>query len=125
MRILVLDPDEYYHAKISSKLADLGELTICSDIDSARAALVHAMPDVVISELLFSESTGYEILEYLENVGEQEKPAVFIFSKVHNAEDKNQTLQMGTKQFFVKGRDTLNDIREAILIHLNNFYERV
>ena len=125
MRILVIDPDEYYHTKLQSMLADLGELTIWRDVDSARETLRHTKPDVVISELLFSDSTGYEILQYWENGKDRAKPLVFIFSKVGNEDDQNQALKMGAERFFVKGRDTLNDIRDAILININKVYERV
>lgn len=115
MRILLLEPDEYYHAKFSETLGPLGELTIATKTADVKKLLRESEADALIMELLLPDSAGYEFLQEIDDLRVARKLPVIIFSRVDHLEDMSQSLNQGVAGYFVKGRDMISDIKKLLL----------
>ncbi len=120
MRILLVEPDEYYHSQLAEGLGDLGELIFASHPRQGRLEIEKSPPDVIITELLLpGGSSGYQFLSQLHRSSlPAHKLSVIIFSAVDHLEDIKHCLNYGITGYFVKGLDTVNDIRR-LLLNLN------
>lgn len=115
MKILLIDPDEYYHSQFQEIISPYDELLISRDVASARSVLVKSMPDVLIMELLLPDRAGYELLQEIRSQEKAGKPSVIIFSSLENLEDIKGALNYGIVGYFVKGRDSINDVKNLLL----------
>lgn len=118
MRILLVEPDEYYHSQLAEGLGDLGELIFASHPRQGRLEIEKSAPDAIITELLLPSSSGYQFLEELHKSLPAHKLPVIIFSAVNHLEDIKHCLNYGITGYFVKGQNTVNDIRR-LLLNLN------
>lgn len=107
-KILILDPDEYYHHEFRRELEDLAEVVVAREAAAARALLPDM--DLCVMELLLADAPGYEILKDLRAV-----LPVVIFSRVDHPEDIAEALGFGVTGYFVKGRDTVSDVKKLLL----------
>ena len=122
MRILLVEPDEYYHAQFQRILSDLAELQIARSAEMALAMLAANPPDLLILELLLPDRPGYEVLDELRKRVNPSLP-VIIFSRIGQIEDIGAALDYGVTSFFVKGQDTINDIRKLLLTYKYDLQE--
>ena len=90
MRILIIEPDEYYHLQFTQTLAELGEL-------------------------LLPDGSGYEFLEEARQISGNKQLPIIIFSKVAHLEDIQESLNYGITGYFVKGQDSVNDVKKLLL----------
>lgn len=115
MKILLIEPDEYYHAHFNETIGPLGELAIRSTGGEGKAAFDTASPDVVIMELLLPDISGFELLQELQEIRDQQLLQIIIFSKLKNLDDVQASLNFGISGYFVKGQDTISDIKKLVL----------
>lgn len=118
MKILLVDPDEYYHHQFRQKFSP--EFTLLVAKTSEEAALVAAdhSPDMVVSELLLPDGPSFETLKLLRRSSETSVPVV-VYSQIANLEDIEHTLGLGVSGYFVKGQDSIHDVYQ-LLLSLNN-----
>lgn len=115
MKILLLEPDEYYHTKFSEALGSLGELRISTQAAEAKNLVEREAPDALIMDLLLPDYPGYQFLAELEEQRQQHRLPVIIFSRVDHLEDVTASLNQGIAGYFVKGQDTIQDIKKLLL----------
>lgn len=115
MKILLIEPDEYYHATFADSLGSLGELLISRDAAAAESLLATTVPDAVVMELLLPDLSGYEFLDKIRNLRASRPFPVIIFTKAEKLEDLEASLGYGITGYFVKGRDNLHDIKQLLL----------
>lgn len=115
MRILLVEPDEYYHRSFAEGLGALGEITVRPRGAGMLTALEELQPDVMIMELLLPDGHGYQVLEEIREFRQRRGMPIIIFSQIDNLEDVQQAVGHGVTGYFVKGRDTVNDIKKLIL----------
>lgn len=118
MRILVVEPDAYYHAPFAETIGSLGELLISRGAEEAGRLFTANPPDAVITELKLPDRSGYDFLEDIQSRARSAFLPIIIFTQVDNLDDVKQALNFGITGYFVKGRDTIRDIRE-LLLNLN------
>ena len=70
-------------------------------------------PDVIVLELLLSDEPAYKLLEEMSE-NRHSVPRI-IFSKIYNPEDIEAAMHLGVSGYFVKGRDTIHDIKKLLL----------
>lgn len=119
MKILLADPDEYYHTQLVERLGHLGEFVVTTEAQEARRILSQTPPDFLITELLLADSSGYEILEDVQKVAVEKRFPVIVFSKIDNLEDIETALNLGVNAYFVKGKDDIQEIHKLILAYNN------
>ena len=86
------------------------------------AALEHlakASPDLVVMELALPDTAGYRILEHLH--GSHRHIPVIIYSKISHLDDIKSALNFGVSGYFVKGQDTINDIKRLALNYAGRY----
>ena len=115
MKILLIEPDEYYHHHFGQALSSLGELRISPDAGSVAGILQEGKPDAIVMEILLPDRPGYEILEEIRKSEEHQNVPVIIFSKVGNLEDIQESLRYGIAGYFVKGQDGVHDVKKLLL----------
>lgn len=119
MKILFIEPDEYYHPHFKQHFEDLGEVVIFKNGAAAKDFLKDAIPDALVMELLLGNLSGYDILDFLQKSGQITDLPVIIFSKLENLEDIKESLGRGVNGYFVKGKDTISDIKKLLLAYAN------
>lgn len=116
MNILFLDPDEYYQAQYQNKFSDLGEIRIQGEGAGLMQILASFTPEVVVCELLLSDTTIYALLEKLREVlMTRSNVKIIIFSRIGKIEDIEAAMEYGITNFLVKGQDTLSDLKNLLL----------
>ena len=113
MKLLILDPDEYYHQQFARVLSDDFEMFSAKDSGGAKKLLAEKIPDVVVSELLLEDGPSFSLISALRSSGKT--MPVIVFSQIANLEDIQETLGMGVSGYFVKGRDTVSDVHQLLL----------
>src|SRR3989338_8748827 len=63
MRIMFVEPDEYYHRHFREIFGKFGDILIAPDARRPVSFLRDSPPDVLVTELLLPDITGYECLE--------------------------------------------------------------
>lgn len=111
MRILVVEPDEYYHSLLAQTL-DFSDLHLACDARAARAFLEESTPDAVIVELLLPDEPGYVVLQELRH---HPLVPVIVFSQVSHVGDIEASMALGANAYFVKGVDSVNEVRKLLL----------
>jgi DNA-binding response OmpR family regulator len=115
MRILIIEPDEYYHLQFTQTLAELGEILFARRLTHGKKLLAEKSPDVVVMELLLPDGSGYEFLEEARQISGNKQLPIIIFSKVAHLEDIQESLNYGITGYFVKGQDSVNDVKKLLL----------
>lgn len=115
MKILLVEPDEYYHTQFSQHLGDLGDLIIAPTADQALESLRVATPDLLIMELLLPDRGGHELLRRIREEKRLADLPVIIFSGMEHVDDIQAVLNLGAVAYFVKGKDTLTDVKRLLL----------
>lgn len=109
MKILIVEPDEYYHSLFQNGLADVAELIITKRAGEALDLFHQGPPDTVVTELLLEDGHAYELIPKLRPL------PVIIYTKIGYLEDVQAGLNLGVSGYFLKGQDTVNDIKKLIL----------
>lgn len=120
MRILLLDPDEYYHDQFSEALASIGPVVASHHAHNLLELLAEESPDILIMELLLGDNSGYEVLDKLKANPRYQHLPVVIFSKVGNLADVEEALNRGVNAYFVKGQNPINDVKQLLLNYTKN-----
>lgn len=115
MKILLIDPDEYYHTHFAEALGPGDELVIAKQASGARILLEESRPEALVMELLLPDSAGYELLEQIKDYRHSRNLPVIIFSQVDNLEDIQESLNYGINGYFVKGKDSIQDVKNLLL----------
>ena len=115
MRILFVEPDEYYHTNFREIFGKLGDILIAPDAERAVSFLRSSPPDVLVTELLLPDTSGYEFLEDIAEEWRQNPFPVIIFSQITHVEDMAASLNIGISAYFTKGRDQLRDLEKFVL----------
>lgn len=108
MKILLLDPDEYYHQEFRREFSDIAEVVVAREAAAARGLMSGA--DLCVMELLLADAPGYELLKDLRGT-----MPVVVFSRIDHPEDIQEALGYGVTGYFVKGQDTISDVKKLLL----------
>src|SRR3989338_3460454 len=109
MRILIIEPDEYYHRQFQDNLSEIAELRLLRRLEEALRALAEEKFDLIITELLLADGHAYDFLPKVKNI------PVAVYTNLDHLEDVQQSLNLGVMSYFVKGRDTINDVKRLAL----------
>jgi two-component system cell cycle response regulator len=115
MKILLLEPDAYYHARFLESLGAVAELLIEPDALRWESLLRDSQPDILIMDLLLPDQSGYELLDKIRKSRESKPLPIIIFSQVAHLDDVKASLGLGIAGYFVKGQDSIADIKKLIL----------
>lgn len=115
MKILIIEPDEYYHHQFREGFSDLGEVLFARHLEHGRKLAMANSPDAIVMELLYPEGSGYDFLTEVPKLLTEKVPLVIIFSRVAHVEDVQESLVRGITGYFHKGLDSISDIKKLLL----------
>ena len=115
MRILHIEPDEYYQHELAKHLDEQFDIITAADAYTADSLLASAAPDIVVSELLLADGPSYAFLEKLRKQQNNSALPIIIFSSIGELGDIEATLSLGVAGYFVKGKDQVNDVKKLLL----------
>ncbi len=108
MKILIIDPDEYYHELFRNNVADAAELFF-SQTETQALEMLDLPPDLIVSELIFNDGHAYNFFPKIRNI------PFIVYTKIGHLEDVESSLSLGASAYLVKGHDSINDIKKLTL----------
>ena len=108
-KILIVEPDEYYHQQFRDHVADAAQLIFSKGLTNAFRMIEQQQFNLIVTELLFPDGHAYDLLSRIQDV------PVIIYTKIGHMEDIEQSLNLGVSGYFVKGQDSINDVKQLIL----------
>lgn len=115
MKILFVEPDQYYHENFSTIFGSLGDLRFVGSVTEGLQAVQEMKPDALVMELNLPDFPGYDLLKQIRALDLFSILPVIIFSEVSHPEDINATLDLGVIAYMVKGRNQLHEIHQLLL----------
>lgn len=119
MKILIGEPDEYYHVQYRTHLGSLGELAIIKEGAGMQNFMRRILPDAIVTEMILADMTIYPILEDISRNRRKYGMPVIIYTHVDHLEDVKTALGFGVSSYFVKGQDSIADIKKYLLNFAN------
>ncbi len=102
-KLLLVDPHAENVRILREHLSAVGyEAHTCSTAGEALAKIVEIKPDLVLSEFVFPDTDGAELLDRIESDPRTARTPVIFLSKVGDAETKTRALNLGAKDFLAK-----------------------
>src|SRR3989344_2680016 len=115
MRILLLDPDEYYHQQFHARMGQDFDVIPARSLESAKKILSEKKTDLLLAELLLEDGASFSIIKELRMQRDNSAVPVVIFSQIDNLEDIEAALSLGVSGYFVKGKDEISDVHRLLL----------
>ena len=115
MKILLLEPDEYYQAQLLQHLGSEFEIVTARDRPSAENLLHSNAPDMLVSELLLIDGPSFEFLEQVRRDPHNATLPIIIYSQIDTLPDITTALTIGVNGYLVKGRDHARDVKKLLL----------
>lgn len=113
-KILLVEDDnnlrEIYEARLQAE-----GYTIVSAMDGEEALVIakEEKPDLVISDVMMPNISGFEMLDILRNTDDLKNVKVIMLTALGQAEDKTRADSLGADRYLVKSQVTLEDIVKA------------
>lgn len=113
-KILLVEDDnnlrEIYEARLQAE-----GYTIVSAMNGEEALVVakKEKPDLVISDVMMPQISGFEMLDILRNTEDLKHVKVIMLTALGQAEDKTRADSLGADRYLVKSQVTLEDIVKA------------
>lgn len=102
-KLLLVDPHAENVRILREHLSAVGyEVHTCSAAGEALAKIAEIKPDLVLSEFVFPDTDGAELLDRIESDPRTARTPIIFLSKVGDAETKTRALNLGAKDFLAK-----------------------
>lgn len=111
----MLEPDEYYHQQFRDRFSDDFEIIPAKNLIDAETVLRERQPEALVAELLLEDGASFPVIRDLRLARGNSALPVIIFSEIDNLEDIEYALSLGVSGYFVKGKDTIGDVRRLLL----------
>ncbi|MBC7186431.1 MAG: response regulator [Calditrichaeota bacterium] len=102
-KLLLVDPHAENVRILREHLSAVGyQVFTCSNIGEAVTKIPEVQPDLVLSEFVFPDADGAELLDRIESDPRTAHTPVIFLSKAGDAETKIRALNLGAKDFLAK-----------------------
>jgi two-component system alkaline phosphatase synthesis response regulator PhoP len=114
MHILVIDDDKFFRTLFESEFRQVNvEVALAEDGEEGLLLAKKTKPDIVILDLILQKKDGFEVLAELKRTPEIRETKVIVFSSLSQDHDKEEALALGAREYFLKGRHTVQDVVQA------------
>jgi DNA-binding response OmpR family regulator len=114
MKVLIIDDDRFITSLFTSEFAQENiAAPVAHDGVEGLALLEAEQPDVVVLDMILPKKDGFEMLEHIAAM-KGKRPVVYAFSSLAQENDREEALRLGAKEYFVKDRNTVRQVVEAI-----------
>jgi twitching motility two-component system response regulator PilH len=99
-RVLVVDDEPDVRMLMSTALEDSGfDVVIAKDVPTAKKLLLSEIPDIVITDLMMPEESGFSLISYLRENPATKNTPIIVTSVM---ESENEVMQQGAEAFLPK-----------------------
>lgn len=98
---------EIYEARL---LAEGYEIISAKDGEEALALAVKERPNLIISDIMMPNISGFDMLDILRSTPETKNTKVIMMTALSQAEDKVRANKLGADRYLVKSQVTLEDV---------------
>ncbi len=102
---------EIYEARLS---AEGYEIISASDGESALALAIKEKPDLMISDIMMPNVSGFDMLDILRTTAELKDTKIIMMTALNQAEDKAKAENLGADLYLVKSQVTLEDVVRSV-----------
>ncbi|MBU6231892.1 MAG: response regulator [Patescibacteria group bacterium] len=117
-KIIWVEDDKLIGALLTKKLIAAGFDIFCAlnghDAFEAMKAMLPAIPDLVMVDLVLPDMNGFEILEKVGADPRYASVPKLILSNIDSAADHKRAEEVGAKKFIVKALSSLDDIVKEV-----------
>lgn len=110
-KVMLVEDDnnlrEIYEARL---LAEGYEIVSAKDGEEALALAVKEQPDLIISDIMMPNISGFDMLDILRSTPETKNTKVIMMTALSQAEDKVRANKLGADRYLVKSQVTLEDV---------------
>lgn len=115
MRILLLEPDEYYHHRFRELFDDIGEVKVSKTGEDILEIMAEAPVDMIITELVLLKLSAFEIIDKVRKLEKGVRTPVVIHASSAHLEDIENALRLGAMGYFLKGENSIPEIKRLVL----------
>jgi DNA-binding NarL/FixJ family response regulator len=102
-KILLVDDDANHTLLLGQYLETLGYTVMTADrVDRAMTLLAHTTPDLILSDVVMPQQSGYDLLNQLKQDDSKSWIPVILVSAQHHRQDRITGLSAGASAFIVK-----------------------
>jgi DNA-binding NarL/FixJ family response regulator len=102
-KILLVDDDTTHTLLLGQYLETLGYMVMIADrVDRAMTLLAETTPDLILSDVVMPEQSGYDFLNQLKQDDSKSWIPVILVSAQHHRQDRITGLSAGASAFIVK-----------------------
>jgi two-component system alkaline phosphatase synthesis response regulator PhoP len=110
-RILVVEDEPILSKALTIQLSGAGYDVSTTDNGVDGLNLIkEGTPDLVLLDLLIPDKNGIEVLKDLHDLKLTEKIPVIVLTNSGRKEDREQAMEFGVSNFFIKSETDLNDL---------------
>lgn len=115
-KVLLVEDDQFLFSILRSRLLKEGiEVINARDGEEAISALRGgAAPDLVLLDIILPKKSGFEVLQELRDDPSIKEPPVIIVSNLGQPEDIARGKELGSVEYFVKAKTSIDDLMEKI-----------
>lgn len=115
-KIFWVEDDDFLSSLIAQRLSTEGcELHHARNGDEALKMLSNLKPDIIILDLLLPGLSGFDLLEAIRAMPNQQKTPVIILSNLGQKADLDKGLALGASKYLIKATTSLDDILAEIV----------
>jgi DNA-binding response OmpR family regulator len=110
-KILYIEDDLTLSSLFTLRLqADGFEVMTMNDADSALQAAKDFKPDLILTDLMMPNLSGFDIIDILHNTMETSLSKIVVISALGDPADIEKAKQLGADEYIVKSQVVLDDI---------------
>lgn len=109
MKILIIEPDEYYHTQFREIVGPFADMVFTRGAEEGLNAAAAGDFDFLITELLLADGHAYDLLPKLQRI------PIIVYTRISHLEDVEACMDHGVTGYFLKGQDSINDIKRLLL----------
>jgi len=99
-RVLVVDDEPDVRMLMSTALEDSGfDVVVAKDVPTAKKLLLSEIPDIVVTDLMMPEESGFSLISYLKDNAATKGTPIIVTSVM---ESENEVAQQGATAFLPK-----------------------
>jgi DNA-binding response OmpR family regulator len=114
-KIMLVEDDtnlsEIYKARLD---AEGYQISSAKDGEEALALAVKEHPDLIISDIMMPNISGFDMLDILRSTPGIEATKVIMMTALGQAEDKTRAEKLGADRYLVKSQVTLEDVVKVV-----------
>lgn len=118
-KIVVVEDEELLLKGLNVILLSAGfDVISATDGEAGEKAILDALPDCVLLDIMLPKKTGFEVLEAIRKEPKTKHIPVIILSNMGQTDEVKKGLALGAQDYFIKAETDLDAVVEKIQKYL-------